>query len=492
MNEEGIESLEKRTTEIEASIEFNDSDRAAIKDHIKLIEQRKKDSNAKINQLKITQESPQTTCRCSKRLDALEQEAKKKNILVIGVPESKGERLTYIVLEILSNTEVPVNHYDIEQTIRIGSFRTQGPPRPILVKFRDYTTKENVMLKRNQIKINPQCKNIWLNNDLIEETKRVRAEMKTLGDLAVNLGHTVILRGNGITIDGISYNENTLDTLPTHLSLERAYIRETPNGLAFHSRHAFMSNFSPAQFEYENISFKCSEQAIQWKRAKVHKQEAIAKEILNTDNPVKMKRLGDRIKLKEEWLKSQDHWVEIFNDAKYDQNPLLARKLAETKQAPLLECTKSAHWGIGMSITHPDLYRRSFKPKGKNTMGKILEKKRLDIQRTIAAAAASVGSGPQTQRQLTANQTVTEAPRLLPPPLLPLLPPTQTPIPPKRSKNKAISPPPAALTPAHTPAEGKKSTGSQDEPQDLCTKPTCSTPSAGLNPTARPFSTIKS
>ena len=79
------------------------------------------------------------------------------------------------------------------------------------------------MLKRHQIKNNPQCRNIWLNEDLTEETKRVRAEMKTLGDLAISLGHTVILKGNGITIDGISYSENTLDTLPDHLSLERAY-----------------------------------------------------------------------------------------------------------------------------------------------------------------------------------------------------------------------------------------------------------------------------
>ena len=122
------------------------------------------------------------------------------------------------------------------------------------------------------------------------------------------------------------------------------------------------------------------------KKAKIHKQEAIAKEIMKSGNPVHIKRLGDKIKPNEEWLKSEDHWVAVYNDAKFDQNPTLARKIANTKQAPLLKCTKSAHWGIEMSITHPDLFKRNFKPKGKNVMGKILEKKRLDIQRTIAAA----------------------------------------------------------------------------------------------------------
>ena len=97
---------------------------------------------------------------------------------------------------------------------------------------------------------------------------------------------------------------------------------------------------------------------------------------MQTSNPIKIKRLGDKLTRSEEWKKSQDKWAETMTFAKFDQNPKLAQCLANTKQAPLLECTQSSYWGIGMPISHPDLYKRSFQPKGKNTLWKILEKKR--------------------------------------------------------------------------------------------------------------------
>ena len=325
-NQADIVILEKRVNDITESIQFNDADRNAIKDHIKTIEERQKADHIQINELKNKDWQGPKTCDCSKRLDKLEIEQKKKNLLISGVRERKGENLKGLVLEILSNTKAQIDPYSIDQTVRVGQYNPKASPRPILVKFIDLATKEAIMARKHLIKTNPNCKHIWLNDDLSEVNKRTMAEMRTLGNLAVDMGHQVLLRGNNIIIDGITYDKNSLDKLPPHLSLERAYTRDTPNGIGFHSKHSFLSSFHEAPFRFNKTSYNCSEQAIQHIKAVTHKHEAIAKQIMKETEPLEMKRLGDQITTTEEWRRSENSLMGNLVDHKFDQNPHLAKK----------------------------------------------------------------------------------------------------------------------------------------------------------------------
>ena len=417
---EDIDHVTTRVTEVEASIQFNDSERAAIKDNIKRIEQRQKEDMIRVQQMNNNQSAKVVTCDCSKRLDQLELTARKKNIIIAGVTERRDERLKHITLEILSNTNLPINLNDIEQAVRIGTFRQKGPPRPILVKFWDISVRDQIMANRYLIKSNPNCSKIWINEDLPEKNKKIRYKMKILGDLAVNLDHQVILKGEKSEIDGTTYSENTLDQLPQHLSLERAFTRDTPNGIAFHSEHSYLSSFYPTDINFNQNKYTTAEQGIQHSKAKVHKHEDIAQEIMKTHDPIKVKRLGDKIKPNEAWLKHQDKWAEEITFAKFDQNPKLAQALVKTKQAPLLECTLSSHWGVGVHITNPELYKKSFKPKGKNTLGKILEKKRADLRPSINATQPPPPPPPpplltHTVKPGNNSPAVTPAPPPIPP-----------------------------------------------------------------------------
>ena len=363
---------------MEASVQFNDNERAAIKDHIKRIEQSPKQDAIRIQQVSDRQQPVNNPCNCAKRLDQIELASRKKNIIIAGVTERRDERLKYLTLEILSNTNIPLTPNDKEQAVRVGAYRQRGPPRPILVKFWDVSDRDQVMANRHLIKNNPNCSSIWINEDLPEKNKKTRYEMKILGELAVSLDHQVILRGEKIQIDGITYSEDTLDQLPDHLSLERAFTRDTPNDIAFHSEHSFLSSFHPVDIVFHNNKYTSAEQGIQHSKAKVHKHEDIACEIMRTQDPIVTKRLGDKIITNEAWQKHQDKWAEEITYAKFDQNPKLAQALANTKQAPLIECTLSKHWGVGVHITNRELYQKSFKP-----LGKILEKKKEDIRRAI-------------------------------------------------------------------------------------------------------------
>ena len=72
--------METWVTEMEASIQFNNSKRAAIKDHIKHIEQSQKEQTTGIQQISEKQPMNVLTCECSQRLDQLELTAGKKNM----------------------------------------------------------------------------------------------------------------------------------------------------------------------------------------------------------------------------------------------------------------------------------------------------------------------------------------------------------------------------------------------------------------------------
>ena len=120
--------------------------------------------------------------------------SRKKNIVIAGVTEHKEERLKHLVLEILSNTNLPININDIEQANRVGMYRPKGSPRPILVKFWDVFVRDQVMANRHLIKNYPSCSHLWFNEDLLEAAKKMKNEMKILCDLAISLDHQVILK----------------------------------------------------------------------------------------------------------------------------------------------------------------------------------------------------------------------------------------------------------------------------------------------------------
>ena len=75
-----------------------------------------------------------------------------------------------------------VNYNDIQQVVRVGPYRAKGPPRPLLVKFKDIELRNQVLAQRHMIKNNPNCSKIWINEDLSEKAKKHRYELKILGE----------------------------------------------------------------------------------------------------------------------------------------------------------------------------------------------------------------------------------------------------------------------------------------------------------------------
>lgn len=127
----------------------------------------------------------------------------------------------------------------------------------------------------------------------------------------------------------------------------------------FREDYYFLSNFYPAKMTFEGIPYESSEGAYQaQKLAKA--SERVQFSHLCSDEA---KRLGQVIEIRPDWEEVKRDIMEQIVKEKFIQNPILAHKLMETGELPLME---GNHWG--------DVYWGidSKTREGENHLGKIL------------------------------------------------------------------------------------------------------------------------
>jgi ribA/ribD-fused uncharacterized protein len=135
----------------------------------------------------------------------------------------------------------------------------------------------------------------------------------------------------------------------------------------FRGRYAFLSNFFDHPVEFEGITYPSSEHAFQAaKTFEAHEREGIR----NAFTPGMAKKIGRRIKLR-------DDWNEIKNDVMYTivkrkfSHPRMKQMLLDTEDEELIEGNTwgDMYWGVD-AITGV----------GSNHLGKILMRVRDEIK----------------------------------------------------------------------------------------------------------------
>ena len=64
------------------------------------------------------------------------------NLIWNGVPESEGEDVSYIVLDLAETVEVDLQEEDIDICHHL--YKGEGKARPIIIKFSNYTSKSEM------------------------------------------------------------------------------------------------------------------------------------------------------------------------------------------------------------------------------------------------------------------------------------------------------------------------------------------------------------
>lgn len=133
---------------------------------------------------------------------------------------------------------------------------------------------------------------------------------------------------------------------------------------AFRGEYFFLSNFYLAPIVYNGYSFLNNEAAFQAAKCPERASEFCQL------NPSAAKHLGRRVQLRSDWEYIKDNVMYEICKAKFYQNPDLATKLIETKDAELIEGNT---WG--------DTVWGTCNGTGENRLGKILMRIRSEIQK---------------------------------------------------------------------------------------------------------------
>ena len=122
-------------------------------------------------------------------------------------------------------------------------------------------------------------------------------------------------------------------------------MRISKKGLLFSGPSAFPSNLSKHPICYKKESYILNEQAYQWTKATTHYQTEIDSDIKESTEPWDIMYAGTGIKTTVEWKERAPDILAELVIHKYDQNPILLKRLISTYPMRLIEASVGKKWG---------------------------------------------------------------------------------------------------------------------------------------------------
>ena len=147
--------------------------------------------------------------------------------------------------------------------------------------------------------------------------------------------------------------------------------------VCFHNpneENGYLSNWYLSLFTVEKKNFSSMEQFMMYRKAICFGDEAVAKNILSTDDTSQIKALGRQVKNYDEHIWNGIRQIVVYEGllAKFSQNKNLKDRLKFTGEAILAECAvKDLIWGVGLSMKDPNRLDKT-KWKGQNLLGYTL------------------------------------------------------------------------------------------------------------------------
>jgi ribA/ribD-fused uncharacterized protein len=152
------------------------------------------------------------------------------------------------------------------------------------------------------------------------------------------------------------------------------------NGFAFFWGSPF-SQWYKSPFTMAGATFETAEHYMMYGKATIFGDAKIAKDILRTKDPKKVKALGKQVGgfLENTWNLHKYNVVYSGNIEKFKQNKELAYLLILSGDLELVEASPyDKIWGIGMGVDNPNITDKS-KWQGENLLGKVL----MDVRKYL-------------------------------------------------------------------------------------------------------------
>lgn len=334
-------------------------------------------------------QTEQVNRRLMQQINELENRTKQTNIKIDGKYEDSTENLKQFVNELFSflvptgldpNAVIAVYRIGKHQLPQTNPNQRHPKPRTIMVTFRSVSERNTIYYSRTKLRENNNYRQIYLNDDITEMTRRSREDYRSVAALAQKYGNAVKVHGDGIIIDGRKYRHGESDHLPTNLSLAQAKTVQEDESIYFCSEHSFLSNFFPSPIIDQGFIYPTAEHRLQAMKCEVVGDSMRLDLVRSATSPLDAKRIGDQVAESPQWRNSREAALTAVMDLKFDQHPELALMLINTKKLKLCEATNSQFYGIGATLHSRNMRDKSF--TGLNKLGLALHQKREGLQKT--------------------------------------------------------------------------------------------------------------
>ena len=370
-------TLATSVKDLEASLEFSQHE-------IDLLKRENADLKRKLESVVLEDRRTQfQTTSLEDKLDRLETQVKKRNLIVEGLPEVEGgkEDVEKSISNLLDQMALD-RSINIEACFRMGppSRSTRARPRSILVIFERMADRDLIYSKRTELRhAAAEYQRVWLNEDLGQISQRKRNLIKLISKEAQLQGIDCRNGKYALHVDKVKYDCSSLDSLPpllhpTHLK----QIQIDEKTLAYQSEHAPFSNFYPCQIRFGKHQFFCAEQAFQFLRAKTLNRDLAATRIYLSRDVRFIKQAGEELGTSETWDARQYDVMYGCIKKKFEQNPDLKALLLNSGDLELVEATPNTHWGCGATLSSNVLRRHNW--SGRNNHGEILMTVREELR----------------------------------------------------------------------------------------------------------------
>lgn len=142
-----------------------------LKEMRKLMEEEREERRAMEGEMKVWKNR---VMKLEERIERMENRERKRNIVVKGIPEGRGERreVTEDKVKRMIDSQMEIKDIRADMIIRIGK-EAEGRNRPILVKCADEMEKKRIIAGRTKLK----GSKIFLEEDLSYEVRQKRKKL---------------------------------------------------------------------------------------------------------------------------------------------------------------------------------------------------------------------------------------------------------------------------------------------------------------------------
>lgn len=224
------------------------------------------------------------------KYDRLKAQAfnKRYNLVVFGLSEESSPQADSQSLVSFFRHRMDFHNLSIEETYRLGKPQSYNrEPRPLVVRFKHIDERWAVWNNKGSIKKdwdNP----IWLQEDLPKRLRDDNRVLQRIAKTARQNPHTfqnVSIKDYQISIDGSAYGSEDFHRLPVQLQPKEVYIPRSKQTCVFFTKHSPLSNHHPSPIHLDNQSFVCVEQYLALCRANLAKDDILAKEVMESQDP---------------------------------------------------------------------------------------------------------------------------------------------------------------------------------------------------------------